>query len=142
MDGQRFDELTKTLATATPSRRRVVRAVLGGALGAAFGGAALKWTAAQDVSIEATDLICQNEPALCNEERRPAAECGTGCRCARAVNGDKKCVFVGNATCNNRERCRRNRDCAPGEVCVDIENCRDCAGRKPGRCFAKCPAQV
>ena len=137
MDSNRFDALTRTFATS--SRRRVLRLAGGGALGALFGRAGLE--AAAQPSTDANDVICENEPLLCNREGRPAGNCGRDCRCARATNGDRKCVDVSGATCENRRRCNRERDCRRGEVCVKVRNCTDEAcqeGRQRGRCFDKC----
>ena len=141
MDGQRFDNMTKKLVKASASRRGMLRGVVGGTLAAVVGNVALMRAAAQPVSIQASDLICEDERLLCNRSGEPAGRCGENCRCARAVNGDRKCVDLGNATCKNRTRCDSNRECAKGEVCIDVRDCNDeeCdKGRKPGRCFDKC----
>ena len=138
MDGHRFDDMTKALVRTTPSRRGVLRGLAGAA--AALGVGVLGRTAvARSVAPADTDLICENEPFLCNREGEPAARCNRdGCRCGRTRNGDIKCVDVSDATCKNRRKCDANRDCRQGEVCVQVGGCSDCDGR--GRCFERCRA--
>ncbi len=137
MDGQRFDDLTKTLTGATPSRRRMLRGLAGGALAAVFGGRAL------DASAQfspATAAICEGRKPICNEQGKPGFVCAEGCVCAKNRNGEKQCVKALNDTCRNRERCRRNSDCSgDGEVCIDVTGCSgsECDGA-PGRCFKRC----
>ena len=138
VDGRRFDDLTKNLVAATPSRRGVLRGLVGGALAAVFGGVTLERAMAQEVGTEATDLICENQTVLCNAARRPAFVCGTGCACARQTNGDKRCVQA-QISCREQPRCRRNRDCGRGEVCIEVEGCTDPECQKGrGRCAQRC----
>ena len=138
MDGSRFDAFAKSVAAT--SRRRALQLAIGGGTAAALARFGVATTFAQ-VTPAATDLICQSEPLLCNRNGQPAGRCNSdGCRCARAINGDQKCVRVGNASCNNQQRCERNKDCPSGSVCIDIDGCEDCGGRKPGRCFQRCTA--
>lgn len=138
MDGQRFDDLTKALTRATPSRRGMLGGLLGGALTAIFGGRALN-AAAQDVGI-ASDALCEGQQVICNGAGVPGSQCADGCVCARNVNGEKQCVNGLGDTCRNRQRCDRNRDCRDrGQVCIRVSGCTgsECS-RGRGRCFNRC----
>ena len=139
MDGQRFDDLTKSLTGATPSRRRMLRCLAGGALAAVFGGRALQASAQVGT---ADDAVCERRQVICNAAGEPGFECAEGCICARNVNGQKQCVNGLGDTCRNRERCRRNNDCeGEGEVCIQVSGCSGAAcERGRGRCFTRCRA--
>ena len=140
VDGQRFDDLTKNLSTAARSRRGVVRGLVGGAVGAILGGVTIKGAVAQ-VSPAATDAICEGRDVLCDPEGNPSFVCADGRVCARNVNGDKQCVEALGPTCSRRQRCRVNRDCDRGQVCIRVSGCTDegCS-RGRGRCYNRCRA--
>ena len=95
MDGDRFDELTRGLATAAPTRRGVLRrlviATVGGLVGLRGGAAGLAAPA------------CQG----------PGATCPGGTVC---VSG--RCVPAARPRCPPGRGCGQGC-CAPGEVCVD-----------------------
>jgi hypothetical protein len=154
MDEQRFDELTKALVAAKPSRREALRRLAGGALAAVFGGVALEEVSAQDVGTEAL---------TCGQFCRSDAECNAGLQCGDASercvaipDSRKRCNSNGDCTqefetCNSRDRCvntvapsdcpdcRAHGDCAAGERCdngrcIEAECTRDRQCRRNERC--------
>ena len=138
MDERRFDELTKALIAAKPSRRAALRRLAGGALATVFGGFALEQASAQ-VGIEARtcDQLC-NKNSDCNA----GLQCGddTG-RCFAIPDSKEPCT--GNGDCDlNFETCNRNERCintlAPSD-CDECEVSGDCEGTDKtcsnGRCF-------
>lgn len=122
MDGQRFDDLTKTLVER-PSRRGVLRGLAAGAVAAVFGGTAARRAAAQ-VDPARTQLVCANQTTLCNRRGDTATRCGgrQACSCALLANGDRRCVFNSRG-CPKRTECDNNRDCDAGEVCISVAGC-------------------
>ncbi len=136
MEGRQFDDLTKALATSTPSRRRMLGGLVGGALAGVFGGVSSVVAGPAEPAV--TEPICDNRAVICSQ--RPAFACGGNgsCFCAKTITGSKRCVDAGGGiTCNNREKCERNRDCAAGEFCIDVSGCEDCPTRR-GVCFPRC----
>ena len=143
MDERRFDELTKSLVAAKPSRREALRRLAGGALATVFGGLALEEATAQGVGTQAYNLTCRgtNPPEVYCKGGRPG-DCGrpeTGCVCAKEKRtGDAVCVVQPAGGCpTNRNNCRESRDCGSGEVCINLSGC--CTDRR-GKCAKKCPA--
>jgi len=131
--------LTITLAGATPSRRRMLRSLAGGALAAVFGGKAFQ-AAAQEVGTLG-DAVCEGQQVICNTAGAPGFKCAEGCVCARNVSGEKQCVNGLGDTCRNRKRCERNRDCnRAGQVCIRVRGCTGsaCATRSRGLCYDRC----
>ena len=95
MDERRFDELTKSLVAATPSRREALRRLAGGALATVFGGLALEEASAQRVGTEARTCgqVCgKDEP------------CNAGLRCGA---DSEECVAIPSS----KTRCSDNGDC-------------------------------
>jgi hypothetical protein len=144
MDERRFDELTKALVAAKPSRREALRRLAGGALATVFGGVALEETSAQRrrVGIEAKTCgqVCQND-ADCNAGLRCGAQSGecfalpsSKTRCDN--NGDCPLNYETCNTNNNKDQCintlagrdcdecRRNGDCPGGQNCNNKGRCR------------------
>ncbi len=145
MDDRRFDELTKALVAAKPSRREALRRLAGGALAAVFGGLTLEGAAAQ-VGTEAFNLACKQEGAefFCTEGT-PANEVTTcksadsGYLCARKKGGGAVCVKQPSTGCpSRRNKCGDAGDCASGETCILVSSC--CGGSNRGKCVEKCPA--
>ena len=136
VDGRKFDDVTKALAASTPSRRRVLGGLMGGALASVFG--ASKVVAGPEVNV--TEPICDDRAVICSATGEEPFVCGGrgNCFCAETISGSKRCVNAqGGITCLNRRRCDRNRDCAKGEFCINVSECEDCPRRR-GVCFASC----
>src|SRR5687768_4492827 len=92
MDAQRFDALTRLLAT-TRTRRRALRLLLGGALAVAQ---TRHRAAAQDVACPPEHACSMNPPACPTGQRRCC--CLPGC-CCEACTGDKVPGGTGNCFC-------------------------------------------
>ena len=136
MDERRFDELTKALVAAKPSRRAALRRLAGGGLATVFGALARTAAAANDVGIEAR---------TCGQRCDSDSQCNAGLRCGEA---SEECFAIPGS----RHNCSGNGDCAkPYETCNnngkcvntvgDCEECRrngDCKGAgaecNDGRC--------
>ena len=129
-----FDQAAKGLAEGTISRGRALKlagsALLGGGLLALFPG-----VAGAQVSVEAG---CAHRPAISNKAC-PASQCGgdPNCFCAKTVSGAKTCVNLENAECPARDECDRNRDCARGEVCIQVGAC-ECGHPRRNLCIPTC----
>ena len=145
MDERRFDELTKALVAAKPSRRDALRRFAGGALAAVFGGFALEESSAQEVGTEAFNLVCKQEGAkfFCTEGT-PANEVTTckslasGCVGARTKGGGQACVEPpATGGPSKKEKCKKGSDCGSGETCILVSGC--CGGSNRGKCVKKCP---
>jgi hypothetical protein len=140
MDQRRFDELTKALVAAKPSRRDALRRLAGGALATIFGGLALEEAFAQPVGIELK---------TCGQTCGDDTECNAGLRCG---TDSDECFAIPDS----REPCDNNSDCLEDfETCSDndrcvntVADCRECrrdddcpeAGQicTDGRCRAEC----
>ena len=143
-----FDEVAKGLADGTISRRHALKltgsALLGGGLLALFPGVAgaqsniVDDVDETDPTLAASDPGCRGEPAI-NNRRCPLTSCGgrSNCFCATTVGGDKRCVNFRNAVCPTRDECDRNRDCASGEVCIEIGGC-ECGRPRRNLCIRTC----
>jgi hypothetical protein len=130
-----FDQAAKGLAEGTISRGRALKlagsALLGGGLLALSPG-----VAGAQVSVEA---VCEGKPAISNKAC-PSSRCGdpsSSCFCAKTVSGAKKCVNLENAQCPPQDQCDRNRDCATGEVCIQVGGC-ECGHPRRNLCVPKC----
>src|SRR5688572_15669919 len=100
MDGQRFDELTKRLATGA-SRRSVLKALLGGAGAVAIGSVAKSQAAAQPECIpETTFTVCG--PGYTLPATAQGNQDGVGC-----CNGNGNC-------CSGACEGGPNGECVPG----------------------------
>ncbi len=119
MDERRFDELTKALVAAKPSRREALRRLAGGALAAVFGGVALEGASAQRVGIEAR-TCGQN----CNVD---GDDCNAGLRCGA---GSTDCVAIvsSKTNCNGNDGCpEKYETCNNNGKCVNtVANCNEC----------------
>lgn len=136
MDDRRFDELTKALVAAKPSRREALRRLAGGALATVFGGLALEEASAQ-VGIEAR---------TCGQVCRRDADCNFGLRCGAASEEcfalpSSRTRCTGNSDCPRRyETCNANDRCintVAGRDCPECRRDRDCPGDarcRDGRC--------
>jgi len=140
VDERRFDALART-AGAARSRRTILGAIAA-AIGAGATGVA-RDAAAQGVGAEAYDLTCRQTGVqlYCQADAGAVTTCGNGCVCAGLrKGGGKKCVQEPATGCPRRtSRCRANKDCGSGEVCIRVS---DCCPAHPawGKCVAKCPA--
>jgi hypothetical protein len=139
MDERRFDELTRALVAATPSRRETLRRLTGGALAAIFGGLALDQASAGQVGTEAYDSTCEGQSTICfgGSNAGACGLSGTDCVCAKSKERDKgrRCVEQ-VANCRQARTCKRDRNCRKGEVCIRMKGCTGCPN---GVCAEKCP---
>lgn len=139
MDERRFDELTKALVTAKPSRREALRRLAGGALATVFGGLALEGASAE-VDAEAYNLTCQQNDAkfYCKAEANDVTPCKSGaCLCAKKKGGGGVCIQEPSGGCpTKRNKCRDAGDCGSGETCIVVSGC---CGNNRGKCVTKCP---
>ena len=114
MDGNRFDELSRRLATGV-SRRAALKGAAAGLLGAL----GLRTAAGAQVSqAQCGNRTCKNDPAVCND----------GCVCCVYPNGNSRCRPPG--TCSPGTAV-----CPPGEVADSILGCvvaGPCAGLDDG----------
>jgi hypothetical protein len=128
-----FDQAAKGLAASTISRRRALKltgtALLGGGLLALFPGAA-----GAQVNVAQG---CAGQMAV-NNKTCGGAPCGGNpqCVCARTVSGEKRCANFFNVFCPKRDECDNNRDCAGGEICIQVGGC--CMHPKRNLCVPKC----
>ena len=95
MDERRFDELTKSLVAAKPSRREALRRLAGGALATVFGGLALEGVSAQGVGTEAR---------TCGQNCDKDSQCNAGLRCGE---GSEECVAI----LSSKDSCTGNGGC-------------------------------
>jgi hypothetical protein len=145
MDGPRFDNLTKSLVAATPSRREALRRLVGGAVAAVFGGAVLNEAGAQ-VGTEAYDLTCKQDGTryYCLAGTTPGnlSTCRSdeGCICARRKGGGGVCIKEPSTGCpTKRNKCRRGTDCTNTQACIVVPECCPNSPTR-GKCVEKCPA--
>jgi hypothetical protein len=130
-----FDEAAKGLAAGTISRRRALKltgsALLAGGLLAMSPG-----VAGAQLSVQQT---CAGRRAINNRRcRGGASRCGSNrnCFCATTEAGTKTCVNLRNVNCPTRDECDSFRDCARGEVCIQIGGC--CGNPRRNACVRKC----
>jgi hypothetical protein len=162
MDERRFDELTKALVAAKPSRRVALRRLAGGALATVFGSVALKGAAARRVGIEAKS---------CGQVCDINSDCNVGLQwgeasleCFAIPDTRGKCDNNGdcgsrNETCNNGKcvntvapsgckECKKNNDCEESGTTCSNGSCiksectqsSDCGKNKKcknGKCVKK-----
>jgi hypothetical protein len=162
MDGNRFDNLVKTMSVDPPSRRRVVAGLIGAALVGVAGPRSIELAAAQ----EATARGCLNEGRSCTRGKQCCSGLCKGRKCRRApgqgtCNGENTCrvgvltrcsldpncfclittrgaSFCGDFAAATCSPCAGNSDCAaitgPGSACIrfDGRNDPDCDCRKQG----------
>jgi hypothetical protein len=108
MDDRRFDELTKSLVTAKPSRREALRRLAGGALATVFAGLALEGASAQRVGTEAK---------TCGQVCTADGQCNAGLQCGEASD---RCFAIRDS----RDPCDNNGDCTRNfETCSDNGRC-------------------
>jgi hypothetical protein len=123
MDERRFDELTKALVAAKPSRREALRRLAGGALATVFGGLALE---------EATAQV-QTEARTCGQVCDKNKPCNVGLRCGQESG---ECIAIPSTKdrCSNDSDCNRIEECNSKDKCVNTfaGGCREC--RKNGDC--------
>jgi len=133
MDEQRFDELTRTLASGT-SRRRVVMGLAGGALGglvALFGGRPAARADDDDDDCKRFGKPCRKHSQCCSGVC--LSEGGT-CGCATSADCDDFSNACASFSCDPEfgqcfgflapdcVPCQRDRDCAEG-VCLPDGRC-------------------
>lgn len=143
IEGKRFDQLTRSLAT-TISRRRVMRALIARVgplaamtLGTSRAEAAQDLTVADGVRSEASDGKCRGKVAA-NNQRCSADTCsGNGfCLCFETTEGDKRCVNRIGIPCPTANECHKSKQCRRGEVCVKRGGC--CGHPKRHSCMPLC----
>ena len=106
MDQDRFDAIVKR-AVGGGSRRTVLRLLIGGALTPVLARIGVAGT-------EAAPDDCQNLGDRCKEGGRPC------CGLATCRNGQCQCEYDTKACkgrCIRKDKCCRDRDCAPGQMC-------------------------
>ena len=122
-----FENLTKTFADDTVSRRQAIRRATGIVAGVVLG----TWLPAQALAQGEAEKSCQN-PGTCTGGFH---NCGSdpNCFCFQAQNTP---VIQGVCGCNNvcAEPCYGNHHCATGYVCIYNTGC----GCNSGACVAKC----
>jgi Cys-rich repeat protein len=125
MDGPRFDELTKALGAAKPSRREALHRLAGGALATVFGGLALEEASAQ----------VGTEARTCGQFCRRNGNCNAGLRCGAR---SEECFAIPSSRtrCSGNGDCRRNYEtCNRNDRCVNTLAPRDCPEcRRDGDC--------
>ena len=102
MDGNRFDELSRRLATGTSRRSIVTGAVSGlaGAIGLRLGADA------QVSQAQCGNRMCKNNPGVCND----------GCVCCVYSNGNNRCRPAGSCGPGVAT-------CPPGEIAHPVRGC-------------------
>jgi hypothetical protein len=127
MDQRRFDELTKALVAAKPSRRDALRRLAGGALATVFGGVVIEKAAAQaGIELKTCGQVCTVD-TQCNAGLR----CGTASEECFAIP-DSRDPCDNNGDCDlNYETCNNNGKCvntvAPSG-CDECDRNGDCEG--------------
>ena len=116
MDGNRFDEISRSLASGT-TRRGLLAGLAAGILGAI----GLRGKNAQVSQAHCGNVSCKNNPGKCNP----------GCVCCVSGNGNSRCRPAGNCS-GGSETCPPDRpfiDQARGCVqCLDASQCAAPAG--------------
>ncbi len=161
MDGQRFDEMTRALATGT-SRRRVLKGLTGGVLGTLAGALGVSRVGAGHGRPNGATCIRNEHCAsgYCDPQTRRCAcpegttACGdacvgttcpagavldpTSCTCVCTATGQAPCGTGTAATCACEvaygEACDQNTDCQAGSVCrpPDTRFDQTCTTTGPG----------
>jgi hypothetical protein len=148
MDGTRFDDLTRSLAS-TPSRRTVARLLVGSALGllGSVGGAeteahnaltkckkidnkrkrkhclrrARAHNAEHNAELEFPGTCTPEQEDLCQNGDFAAANCNDtpGCSCYTTARGARFCgTDAASFDPDPGAGCQKNADCGPGAACV------------------------
>src|SRR5215212_8636079 len=150
MNQERFDELTKGLATIQLSRRHVVKTLAASAVISMF---------SPFVSKRAHAAKPIRKPPKCRpkDEGLPCAECGI-CMNGRCValfgvcepNDEASCSYCDAATltctsptvCANCELCSANQGCVPADelMCGKCGSCDPATGQCANKCTNKCEA--
>src|SRR5215217_6954195 len=105
MDGDRFDRITRSLASGA-SRRRVLKGIAGG-IAAGFAAVAGR---REEAEAQVTQAQCGNVVCAAN----PGA-CADGCVCCVFSNGNSRCMPPGN--------CTGTPTCGPGEIFDPVAGC-------------------
>jgi hypothetical protein len=155
MEGQRFDRLARAMISGAGSRRRQLRALLGG-IGTGADGFALIGAPSQGdvLAGRATEAglrrkLPRNDPrcpankpfasnTTCPSEATACSEVFGAADCVLATDGTRQCAFA-DVQCPDRDECDRNADCRTGEVCVKI-GCQ-CGNRRRNVCTPKAPME-
>ena len=142
MDGGCFDDLTRELGVGTTSRRRVLGALAGGALGAVLGAVGLKDAAARHTGCRHIGRPCTRDGQCCTKRcRRGACRCPVGttrvgdgstntCSATGGVcpSGSNTCSGT-LVLCNDAGTCGCLRNGEGGSFCGDFATsvCAACA---------------
>jgi uncharacterized protein YndB with AHSA1/START domain len=149
VDGDRFDKITRSLASGA-SRRRVLKGLAGG-IAAGFAAAVGR---REQAEAQVAPAQCGNVPCAGN----PGA-CGDGCVCCVFRNGNSRCMSPsscsGTPTCGPGEifdptlgcvpagtggSCFSQADCDPGFACVFFGQIGICSPTSPtGTAFTASP---
>jgi hypothetical protein len=128
MDERRFDELTKALVGAKPSRREALRRLAGGALATVFGGVTLEGASARRRRVGI-------ERSTCGQNCSDNNECNAGLQCGEI---SLECFAIPNsrADCSRNVNCTRDYEtCNDNDKCVNTvapKDCKECI--KNGDC--------
>src|SRR5438094_879279 len=147
MDGKRFDDLTKMLASAT-DRRQFIRAVVGSVAGGAV--ALLGVTGAEARKCRPLDMNCRSNADCCsgfcpNTTYKCACPAGTiPCKgvCIPVCTASDQCHVAGvcnpvTGQCTN-PIAPNNTPCNDNNLCTQTDTCQNgtCVGSNPVQCTA------
>ena len=131
MEGNRVDDLTKAMDAGTESRRRVVSGLLGAAIAGATALAGGEVSAGRGPK----PIRCRGDSC----DGTGGKECGRrqGCQCYRHAGGGHVCAKNVNVSCD-AARCRKDRDCPRGHVCIASGPACCGSGRENNFCLPAC----
>ena len=145
MDGQRFDDIARGVATVAPSRRRVLRTLLPGGAGLlAVGGVRRVGPAAAVDRPRYCQRVYDNDPqAITSKNVCGVTPCGgsEACFCVQTVGHSPRCLTgfdptAGTRDCPARDECSERAHCLNGRYCAKVE---ECCGQPRKICLSPCP---
>jgi hypothetical protein len=118
MDADRFDALTKRLATGGASRRRVLKGLGGSLLGAVLGGAETGWASAAPCpsGVVCSARCCPNASDICLAGKCTSCPSGKVCSAQCCPNASDICLAGKCTSCPSGVICSA-QCCAAGETC-------------------------
>jgi len=137
LEQQKFDSLTKTLATPV-SRGTALKAVFATALGGALGAGSVVGVGAASPSTGkcskcSTPGNCTNGFNQCGNQS--CGHSGLGTYCFQDANGKGFCGA--NTFCTKAPTCTNDKNCPKGSKCIINQGCSGCAS-SPGNCVETC----
>jgi hypothetical protein len=145
VDDRRFDDLTRSFASGSASRRRLLAGSVAGLatfLGVARGGFPL------EAAAETPNQFCQatydtDPKAITSKNACGVTTCGNNpsCFCVQTVGHIPRCLTGFDPRlkkhCPPKSQCKRHHDCPGNEFCAKVEGCCE----KPlKKCLKPCPA--